>query len=310
MFPLVQRLGSAGFAGAEQDRGAVLRLDAPRARWVAAPARPVWSRRAVVSIILHAAAIAAVMPWLHRPALTPAPVVGAGVAMLFEPAPAAAPIATPAVAPVAAPTPPPIAPPVAPPPAPTVAPPTVPPPTVPPPALPAAAPPPPPAPSPVVALPLPPQPVPPPPPVRHLPAPAVPPARPAPPAATAAPARAHMGRRSAGAPAQPVPAAAAPAIAAGSGGPSRAAAVVATDRPPVYPEMARERGEQGRVIVRVTVTADGTPLTVSVATSSGHAALDAAALAAVRRWRFVPAERDGRRVATVVEIPIHFRLEE
>ena len=38
-------------------------------------------------------------------------------------------------------------------------------------------------------------------------------------------------------------------------------------------------------------------------------ALDAAALAAVRQWRFVPAQRGGEPVAGVVTVPLVFRLE-
>ena len=45
-----------------------------------------------------------------------------------------------------------------------------------------------------------------------------------------------------------------------------------------------------------------------VAQGSGHAALDEAALAAVRVWRFVPAMRGGFPVAAVAEVPIRFTL--
>ena len=42
--------------------------------------------------------------------------------------------------------------------------------------------------------------------------------------------------------------------------------------------MARRRGQQGRVALQVNVSAEGMPVTVSVAQSSGYASLDAAAL--------------------------------
>lgn len=91
--------------------------------------------------------------------------------------------------------------------------------------------------------------------------------------------------------------------------PPRPVAGMATDRPPTYPDLARRRGEQGRVLVRVSVGPDGTPLAVAVGQSSGHTSLDNAALLAVRQWRFVPATQAGRPVPAVAEVPIQFRLE-
>lgn len=84
---------------------------------------------------------------------------------------------------------------------------------------------------------------------------------------------------------------------------------MASDRPPLYPEIARRRGEQGRTVLRVSVGADGQPLDVTVAVSSGFSILDAAASAAVRAWRFIPAMRGGRQVPATAEIPVQFRLE-
>jgi protein TonB len=81
-----------------------------------------------------------------------------------------------------------------------------------------------------------------------------------------------------------------------------------SDRPPVYPESARRRGQQGRVILQVNVSPEGQPVTVSVEESSGVPSLDAAARTAVQRWRFVPATRAGAPVAATAEVPILFRL--
>lgn len=91
--------------------------------------------------------------------------------------------------------------------------------------------------------------------------------------------------------------------------PPRPVAGMASDRPPVYPELARRRGEQGRVLVRVSVSADGTPLAVGVGQSSGHASLDTAAVTAVRGWRFMPATQAGRPVPASAEVPVQFQLE-
>jgi len=78
---------------------------------------------------------------------------------------------------------------------------------------------------------------------------------------------------------------------------------------PAYPPVARRLGEQGRVLLRVLVTADGRPGEVEVRTSSGSPRLDAAALETVRRWRFVPARQGDRPLAAWVLVPISFRLE-
>ncbi len=78
---------------------------------------------------------------------------------------------------------------------------------------------------------------------------------------------------------------------------------------PRYPLQALRRGEHGKVLVRVEVDADGKPSAVSIAQSSRSRVLDRAALAAVKRWRFRPAQVDGKPVAGSVVVPIEFNLE-
>jgi periplasmic protein TonB len=77
---------------------------------------------------------------------------------------------------------------------------------------------------------------------------------------------------------------------------------------PVYPLTSRRRGEQGTVLLRVVVTREGTAASVNVDRTSGHAALDQAALDAVRKWRFVPARRGADAVESTVVVPIVFEL--
>ena len=79
--------------------------------------------------------------------------------------------------------------------------------------------------------------------------------------------------------------------------------------PPAYPPVARRLGEQGRVLLRVLVTADGEADQVEVRTSSGSPRLDAVALETVRRWKFLPARQGDRPLAAWVLVPISFRLE-
>lgn len=80
--------------------------------------------------------------------------------------------------------------------------------------------------------------------------------------------------------------------------------------PPVYPAKSRRKREQGRVLLRVQVSAQGAAERVAIQTSSGHVRLDSAALEAVKRWHFVPARRGDRAVAAEVVVPIVFRLDE
>ncbi len=79
--------------------------------------------------------------------------------------------------------------------------------------------------------------------------------------------------------------------------------------PPAYPAMARRLREQGRVLLRVHVTAAGRPDTVEIRTTSGYPRLDNAALDTVRRWRFVAARQANDAVAAWVLVPIDFTLE-
>jgi protein TonB len=82
-----------------------------------------------------------------------------------------------------------------------------------------------------------------------------------------------------------------------------------TNRPPAYPQFALRRRDQGSVMLRVNVSAQGTPTEVDLAATSGHPSLDNAAIAAVRQWRFNPATQAGTPVAAVAQVPVRFQLE-
>ncbi len=77
---------------------------------------------------------------------------------------------------------------------------------------------------------------------------------------------------------------------------------------PAYPARARRAREEGRVLLRVLVSAEGAPLQVEVRASSGSAALDQAAAATVRAWRFTPARLGEAPVQAWVLVPIEFSL--
>jgi protein TonB len=79
-------------------------------------------------------------------------------------------------------------------------------------------------------------------------------------------------------------------------------------RPPVYPPRCLRMGIEGTVRVRVLVGEDGRPQEVTVGKTSGEAALDQAAIEAVRSWRFEPAKRNGVPVRAWAIVPIEFKL--
>lgn len=90
-------------------------------------------------------------------------------------------------------------------------------------------------------------------------------------------------------------------------GPSRPPTVRNWTDPP-YPEQARQQGVEGTVALRLTVATDGMPKGVRVSKSSGHAALDEAAIAHVRRARFSPALKDGEAVPMTITFRVKFHL--
>lgn len=79
---------------------------------------------------------------------------------------------------------------------------------------------------------------------------------------------------------------------------------------PFYPTQARKRGMEGLVVLAVKVGVNGSAKSVSVKRSSGFPLLDRAARKSVSKWRFVPAKRNGRAVAAMVEVPIRYRLKD
>jgi protein TonB len=78
---------------------------------------------------------------------------------------------------------------------------------------------------------------------------------------------------------------------------------------PPYPLAARRAAEQGTVTLRVLVTREGLVSRVDVEKSSGSPHLDAAALEAVKAWRFTPARQGADAIESWMLVPIVFRLE-
>ncbi len=77
---------------------------------------------------------------------------------------------------------------------------------------------------------------------------------------------------------------------------------------PRYPQLAREMGKEGTVILRLTLDERGRLLEVVVVRSAGSD-FDEQALRAVKESTFSPAKRDGRPVMCRANLPVKFVLE-
>ena len=77
---------------------------------------------------------------------------------------------------------------------------------------------------------------------------------------------------------------------------------------PDYPKGARQRGEQGDVVLEIRVNAEGTVDDVKVAISSGFAELDEAAVKAARTAKFSPARSGHDPVASTARLRLSFKL--
>jgi TonB family protein len=76
------------------------------------------------------------------------------------------------------------------------------------------------------------------------------------------------------------------------------------DVPPVLPEEAARKGIRGTVILEVTIDVDGTVKDARVLRSVPM--LDAAALEAVRHWRYEPTTVEGKSVPVIMTVTVSF----
>lgn len=82
-----------------------------------------------------------------------------------------------------------------------------------------------------------------------------------------------------------------------------------THTTPPYPPMARRLGQQGTVVLAITVGADGTVSAAQIARSSGFPELDQAALEWVKaHWRYKPAMQGGVAVPSTTQAAVKFDL--
>lgn len=78
---------------------------------------------------------------------------------------------------------------------------------------------------------------------------------------------------------------------------------------PPYPRQSKRLGEEGTVVIRVLITAEGRAEKAEIRTSSGYARLDDTALTTVKAWHFVPGKRNGLPEAMWFNVPIRFVLD-
>ncbi|MGY1424666.1 energy transducer TonB [Lysobacter sp. A289] len=76
--------------------------------------------------------------------------------------------------------------------------------------------------------------------------------------------------------------------------------------PPTYPPELACADVGGEVGLIMQITADGHISDVRVENGSGHTALDEAAVAAVKTWRFEPATSRGEPVESDLRVPVTF----
>jgi TonB family protein len=77
---------------------------------------------------------------------------------------------------------------------------------------------------------------------------------------------------------------------------------------PTYPPIAQQKKVEGTVIIGVLVSERGDVAEAKVLRSAGGYGLNEAALTAVRKWRFRPAVKEGKRVKVWMTYPIVFKL--
>ena len=74
---------------------------------------------------------------------------------------------------------------------------------------------------------------------------------------------------------------------------------------PVYPVKERNTGHEGSVGILLVVDSEGVPKDVSVSRSLSPA-FDAAALEAVKAWRFAPATKNGKPITAKIDLQVEF----
>lgn len=84
--------------------------------------------------------------------------------------------------------------------------------------------------------------------------------------------------------------------------------MAAIQRNLVYPEMARKAGVEGTVMVQAVIDSKGNVIQTEVIKSLGNNGCDEAAMAAIRKVKWKPAQQRDKPVTVRIAIPVIFRL--
>ncbi len=79
--------------------------------------------------------------------------------------------------------------------------------------------------------------------------------------------------------------------------------------PPMYPPRAKGQGVEGKVFVRCVVSAGGKVLNARIIQADPVGYFEKAALKSIKKWTFIPAKFQGKKVAVHVDIPLAFSLD-
>ncbi len=77
---------------------------------------------------------------------------------------------------------------------------------------------------------------------------------------------------------------------------------------PIYPRIARIKGYEGTVYLKILVDKYGYVRKVDLKKSSGYNILDRSAIKAAEGWKFKPAMKDGKPVSMTIIVPVIFKL--
>jgi TonB family protein len=78
---------------------------------------------------------------------------------------------------------------------------------------------------------------------------------------------------------------------------------------PIYPKNAKRAEKEGKVMLQATIGIDGIPKDIVAVTKLGFG-FEEAAIAALKKWKFIPAKKKGKDVERRINIPIEFKLED
>ncbi|HHE37051.1 MAG TPA: energy transducer TonB [Candidatus Cloacimonetes bacterium] len=85
--------------------------------------------------------------------------------------------------------------------------------------------------------------------------------------------------------------------------------VIERQFPPEYPEEAKAKGWEGKVLLNVEILDNGQIGMIEIIESSGYPILDESAVKAAKTWKLSPAKNGNETVGVWVEFPIEFKID-